>query len=80
MTARRRRDRRSPVTRAAGRAAGRDRPLNRDAGARRDALRPDAWTSATSDRRWDDGNLDQLKRIPGKAFEVVQSAARVHAC
>jgi hypothetical protein len=34
----------------------------------------------TSDRRWDDGNLDQLKRIPGNAFEIVQSAARVHAC
>jgi hypothetical protein len=34
----------------------------------------------TSDRRWDDGNLDQLKRIPGNAFEVVQSATGVHAC
>jgi hypothetical protein len=36
--------------------------------------------SGSSDHRWDDGNLDQLKRIPGSAFEVVQSAARAHAC
>jgi hypothetical protein len=36
--------------------------------------------SGASDRRWDDGNLNQLKRIPGSAFEVVRSAARVHAC
>jgi hypothetical protein len=34
----------------------------------------------TSDRRWDDSNLDQLKRIPGSAFQVVRSAAPVHAC
>jgi hypothetical protein len=34
----------------------------------------------SSDPRWDDQNLDQLKRIPGSAFEVVRSAARVHAC
>lgn len=34
----------------------------------------------TSDRRWDDSNLDQLKRIPGRAFQVVLSAAPVHAC
>lgn len=34
----------------------------------------------SSDRRWDDQNLDQLKRIPGSAFEVVKSAAPVHAC
>jgi len=34
----------------------------------------------TSDRRWDDENLDQLKRIPGSAFQVVKSAARPHAC
>jgi len=33
-----------------------------------------------SDRRWDDENLDQLKRIPGSAFQVVKSAARPHAC
>jgi hypothetical protein len=34
----------------------------------------------TSDRRWDDENLDQLKRIPGSAFQVVRSAARAHVC
>jgi hypothetical protein len=34
----------------------------------------------TSDRRWDDENLDQLKAIPGGAFQVVQSAARAHIC
>jgi hypothetical protein len=36
--------------------------------------------SGSSDRRWDDENLNQLKRIPGNAFQVVKSAARVHAC
>jgi hypothetical protein len=36
--------------------------------------------SGSSDRRWDDENLNQLKRIPGRAFEVVKSAAAVHAC
>jgi hypothetical protein len=36
--------------------------------------------SGSSDRRWDDENLDQLKRIPGSAFQVVRSAARIHAC
>jgi len=36
--------------------------------------------SGTSDRRWDDENLNQLKRIPGSAFEVVKSAASVHSC
>jgi hypothetical protein len=36
--------------------------------------------SGSSDRRWDDENLNQLKRIPGRAFEVVRSAARPHAC
>jgi hypothetical protein len=36
--------------------------------------------SGTSDRRWDDENLDQLKRIPGSAFQVVKSAAQPHAC
>ena len=33
-----------------------------------------------SDRRWDDDNLNQLKRIPGSAFQVVRSAARPHVC
>ncbi|HXQ89380.1 MAG TPA: hypothetical protein VN733_07030, partial [Solirubrobacterales bacterium] len=36
--------------------------------------------SGTSDRRWDDDNLDQLKRIPGSAFEVVKSAASIRPC
>jgi len=36
--------------------------------------------SGSSDRRWNDENLDQLKRIPGSAFQVVQSAARAHIC
>jgi hypothetical protein len=36
--------------------------------------------SGSSDRRWDDGNLNQLKRIPGNAFEVVESAATPHPC
>jgi hypothetical protein len=34
----------------------------------------------TSDRRWDDDNLNQLKGIPGSAFEVVRSQAAVHTC
>ncbi len=34
----------------------------------------------TSDRRWDDENLDQLKRIPGSAFQVVRSSAHPHRC
>ena len=38
------------------------------------------YISGSSDRRWDDENLDQLKRIPGNAFEVVKSAAAIHAC
>jgi len=36
--------------------------------------------SGSSDRRWDDGNLNQLKRIPGSAFEVVRSVAQPHIC
>src|SRR4051812_22157549 len=36
--------------------------------------------SGTSDRRWSDENLDQLKSIPGSAFPVVQSAAAIHHC
>ncbi len=36
--------------------------------------------SGTSDRRWDDRNLNQLKRIPGSAFQVVRSAAPPHNC
>ncbi len=36
--------------------------------------------SGSSDRRWNDENLDQLKRIPGGAFQVVRSAASAHTC
>jgi hypothetical protein len=36
--------------------------------------------SGSSDRRWDDDDLNQLKQIPGSAFEVVKSAASVHSC
>ncbi len=36
--------------------------------------------SGSSDRRWDDENLNQLKQIPGSAFQVVRSAARAHVC
>jgi hypothetical protein len=36
--------------------------------------------SGTSDSRWPDENLNQLKRIPGSAFEVVKSAAPAHVC
>ncbi len=38
------------------------------------------YISGTSDRRWDNEELDALKAIPGSAFEVVRSAAAVHAC
>ncbi|HEX3173183.1 MAG TPA: hypothetical protein VHQ43_03060 [Solirubrobacterales bacterium] len=38
------------------------------------------YIDGTSDRRWDDEGLDQLKRIPGSAFQVVRSAARPHLC
>jgi hypothetical protein len=36
--------------------------------------------SGATDRRWNDDNLNQLKEIPGAAFEVVRSAASVHVC
>ena len=36
--------------------------------------------SGSSDRRWDDENLNQLKRIPGSAFQIVKSAAPAHRC
>jgi len=38
------------------------------------------YISGSSDRRWDDENLDVLKRIPGSAFEVVKSEAPIHSC
>ncbi len=34
----------------------------------------------TSDRRWSDPSLNQLKRIPGSAFQVVKSAGHTHVC
>jgi hypothetical protein len=36
--------------------------------------------SGTSDARWPDDNVSQLKRISGSAFQVVQSAAPIHPC
>jgi hypothetical protein len=36
--------------------------------------------SGTSDRRWPDENLNQLKAIPGSAFEVVKSEAPLQTC
>jgi hypothetical protein len=33
-----------------------------------------------TNRRWDDDSLNQLKEIPGSAFEVVRSQASVHTC
>jgi hypothetical protein len=36
--------------------------------------------SGTSDHRWNDANLNQLKSIPGAAFQVVRSAATIHRC
>jgi hypothetical protein len=38
------------------------------------------YISGTSDPRWNDEELDALKAIPGRDFEVVRSAARAHAC
>jgi hypothetical protein len=34
----------------------------------------------TSDHRWPDNELNQLKTIPGSSFEVVRSAAPIHSC
>ena len=36
--------------------------------------------SGSSDRRWNDESLNQLKRIPGSAFQVVRSVAAPHVC
>jgi len=33
------------------------------------------YVSGTPDPRWDDDDLDQLKRVPGSAFEVVRTGA-----
>jgi xylose isomerase len=35
----------------------------------------DWFVSGAADRRWNDHDLDQLKRVPGAAFEVVRSGA-----
>lgn len=40
----------------------------------------DWYFSGTSDKRWPNNNLNQLKDIPGSAFEVVDSAAPVQPC
>ncbi len=32
----------------------------------------DWFISGTPDRRWDDAQLEQLKRVPGSAFEAVR--------
>ncbi len=40
----------------------------------------DWFFQGSSDPRWDDDDLNQLKEIPGSAFEVVRSEAEVHAC
>jgi hypothetical protein len=36
--------------------------------------------SGATDRRWNDESLNQLKQIPGSAFEVVRSQAQAHIC
>lgn len=36
--------------------------------------------SGSTDRRWDDENLNQLKSIPGSAFEVVRSGPETSPC
>ena len=38
------------------------------------------YISGTSDRRWDNDNLNELKDIPGTAFEVVQSGSETSPC
>jgi len=40
----------------------------------------DWYFQGNSDPRWDDENLNQLKEIPGSAFEVVRSQAELHLC
>jgi hypothetical protein len=38
------------------------------------------YISGSSDPRWNDENLDQLKAIPGRAFEVVKSVTGLRRC
>ncbi len=40
----------------------------------------DWFITGASDARWDDEDLEQLKEIPGSAFQVVQSADFQHGC
>ncbi len=40
----------------------------------------DWYFQGSSDPRWPDDNLNQLKAIPGSAFEVVRSQAQPHLC
>jgi hypothetical protein len=36
------------------------------------------YISGASDARWNDTDLDQLKAVPGSAFEVVQTGPILH--
>ena len=36
--------------------------------------------SGSTDRRWNDENLNQLKEIPGSAFEVMRSGPETSPC
>lgn len=38
------------------------------------------YITGTSDRRWDNDNLNELKDIPGTAFEVIQSGPETTPC
>jgi hypothetical protein len=40
----------------------------------------DWYFSGSSDPRWDDDNLNQLKEIPASAFEVVATQTPPHVC
>jgi hypothetical protein len=37
------------------------------------------YITGAPDRRWNDEDLEQIKRVPGSAFEVLQSGAIKHA-
>ncbi len=38
----------------------------------------DWYISGAADRRWNDADIEQLKQVPGSAFEVVRSGTLVH--
>jgi len=38
----------------------------------------DWYISGSTDTRWDDNDLDQLKSVPASAFEVVQTGPIIH--